>query len=634
MPVPKPEILLVDDDLDTYRAMADLLGKLDVDVLRSQTDADVRRTVTTHDVCLVLIDMQTLGLNSYALVKALRQTADAANLPVIFLSATPPSERQQRQAYRAGVVDVLTKPILPEMLVSKVRVFIELYRQHKALEDEVDQRRQAEAALREANAVLSKRAVQLETGSQVGNQVISILELDELLTAVVGLIQTMFGYYYAGIWLLDEEHEHIVLKASAGRGSARGFKPGYVLDIDTDPSIIARVCRTRRHYLSNDVTHDPHYLYDAGLPDARSELAMPLLFGTERRPTKGIAGALDIQSDRPMAFNAEDLTVLHMLTNQVAVALRNARLYAEVTRLNEALEDQVQVRTSELRKAYEHLEILDRNKSDFIQIVSHELRTPLTLVKGYSQMLNRDPEICKDDTRNLQVSGIITGAQRMQEMIDTMLDVVRIDSDTLSLSLEQVDMKDLFTALSRRFATAIRERHLELTLEDNLLALPKIEGDPEALDKLFEHLLVNAIKYTPDGGAISISGRPLEMRINRQNLRFVEVVVSDTGIGIAPEVQELIFAKFYQGGTVSHHSSGKTKFKGGGPGLGLTIARGIAKAHGGQVWAASPGYDEEACPGSKLHVVLPVAQEQRPQETPISAMPSKPVLSMASVNSG
>jgi signal transduction histidine kinase len=86
----------------------------------------------------------------------------------------------------------------------------------------------------------------------------------------------------------------------------------------------------------------------------------------------------------------------------------------------------------------------------------------------------------------------------------------------------------------------------------------------------------------------------------------VEIVVSDTGIGIRPADREVIFEKFCQTGEVSFHSSGTTKFRGGGPGLGLAIVQGLVTAHQGLVWAESPGYDEAACPGSKFHVALPV----------------------------
>jgi signal transduction histidine kinase len=113
-------------------------------------------------------------------------------------------------------------------------------------------------------------------------------------------------------------------------------------------------------------------------------------------------------------------------------------------------------------------------------------------------------------------------------------------------------------------------------------------------------LLENAIKYTPNHGRIFIDGRTLP--------GFIEVTVSDTGIGISLENQALIFNKYSQD-EPSLHSSGKTKFKGGGPGLGLPITRGIIEAHGGTIWVESPGLDEVKCPGSIFHVLIPIRTE-------------------------
>jgi signal transduction histidine kinase len=115
------------------------------------------------------------------------------------------------------------------------------------------------------------------------------------------------------------------------------------------------------------------------------------------------------------------------------------------------------------------------------------------------------------------------------------------------------------------------------------------------------NVINNAIKYTPDGGRISINGRKLP--------GFIEVIITDTGIGISPENQAVIFEKFGQLGRVELHSSGKTKFKGGGPGLGLPIARGILEAHGGSIWVESQGYDEIRCPGSTFHILVPARIE-------------------------
>jgi signal transduction histidine kinase len=165
--------------------------------------------------------------------------------------------------------------------------------------------------------------------------------------------------------------------------------------------------------------------------------------------------------------------------------------------------------------------------------------------------------------------------------------------------------------LAESFESALAERKLKLTISDDLKRLPDIEADADLLGKAFYHLIINAIKYTPDGGRIALSGRELDAGHPKLAEGGIEVVVSDTGIGIDPRYHELIFTKFYQTGEVALHSSGKTKFRGGGPGLGLAIARGIIEAHGGKVWVESPGYDEEKFPGSHFHVALPLRQPER-----------------------
>ena len=134
--------------------------------------------------------------------------------------------------------------------------------------------------------------------------------------------------------------------------------------------------------------------------------------------------------------------------------------------------------------------------------------------------------------------------------------------------------------------------------------LPPVPADPDMLQKVFHHIIMNAIKFTPDGGSIIISGKYL----NGSEPPQVEIAIRDTGIGIDPALQHLIFEKFNQTGDVLLHSSGKTKFKGGGPGLGLAIARGIVEAHGGRIWVESPGYNEEDSSG-KYVFCFPACRE-------------------------
>jgi signal transduction histidine kinase len=122
------------------------------------------------------------------------------------------------------------------------------------------------------------------------------------------------------------------------------------------------------------------------------------------------------------------------------------------------------------------------------------------------------------------------------------------------------------------------------------------------LQQVFSQLISNAIKSTPNGGHIEIIGRTH----TESNGQFVQVTVKDNGIGIDPADQHRIFDKFYRTGDLMKHSTGKTKFKGAGTGLGLSLAKGIVDAHGGRIWAESPGHDEQTCPGSSFHVLLPL----------------------------
>ncbi len=208
------------------------------------------------------------------------------------------------------------------------------------------------------------------------------------------------------------------------------------------------------------------------------------------------------------------------------------------------------------------------------------------------------------------IRGLLTGANRLNTIVDNMLDMARIDSQTLEVHPEPMFPAVLIKAIYPTLKQILRERRITMNLDKSLSGLPLIEADTTGIRKVFRHLMVNAIKYTPDGGSVRIWGRALAPNDTVLGQAAVEVVVSDTGIGIDPVVQDLIFAKFYQSGQVAIHSSGETKFKGGGPGLGLAISRGIVEAHGGRIWAESPGHDEERFPGSDFHVVLPLRPDK------------------------
>jgi len=257
----------------------------------------------------------------------------------------------------------------------------------------------------------------------------------------------------------------------------------------------------------------------------------------------------------------------------------------------------VEAVSRELEDAQATLERLDKSKSDFIAIAAHELKTPLTLIEGYTSML-RDQVVAGDGQAGVLLQGINNGTRRLREIVDDMIDVSMIDNNLLSLHFQPVWINRLLEVIVQEFDSPVRDRQQALEIRKFPGCDEMTFGDAERLYQAFRNVISNAIKYTPDGGRIRVDGRKLP--------GFIEITVSDTGIGIDPEDQNRIFKKFGRIGSVSLHSSGKTKFKGGGPGLGLAITKGILEAHGGTIWVQSAGYDEQNCPGTTFHILLPL----------------------------
>lgn len=256
----------------------------------------------------------------------------------------------------------------------------------------------------------------------------------------------------------------------------------------------------------------------------------------------------------------------------------------------------------ELTRALKQLERLDRTKTDFIQVSAHELRTPVASLLGYAQMLENATTVKDDPQLEVLVEGIVTGTERLHRIFNSILDVSRVMTDGLEIRRSPVSIAVIFSGIATELRQPLEERDLSLE-QKGLADLPVYAGDPDLLYKAFYQLVNNGIKYTPDGGRITVQGQVVDVPDLGQ---CIEIAVEDTGIGIAPEDIELIFQKFYRTGEVALHSSSTTKFKGGGPGLGLAIAQGVVLSHGGRIWAESPGYDEETCPGSRFVVQLPL----------------------------
>ena len=237
--------------------------------------------------------------------------------------------------------------------------------------------------------------------------------------------------------------------------------------------------------------------------------------------------------------------------------------------------------SDEMQRVQKQLERIDRSKSAFISVAAHELKTPLTLIEGYASMMDDLARDARDSGMGKLLAGVNIGIGRLRAIIDDMIDVSMIDNNLLRLNFQPAQVGQIVDVLRKEAEPVMQSRRLQIDATEFEGSRQWIYVDTQRITQALRNVINNAVKYTPDNGKITISGRMLP--------GFIEIVVEDTGIGISQEHQSIIFEKFGQVGSVGLHSSGKTKFKGGGPGLGLSITRGILEAHGGAIWVESPG---------------------------------------------
>ena len=311
----KPKILIVDDKPQNLFALEQTLQKLAVDVIRSTSGNDALGLVLEHEFALAIVDVQMPEMDGYELAELLRKNKDTTRLPIIFVSAIYSDEYHHRKGYESGAVDFLSKPFVPEILLSKVHVFIDLYEKRRELQNTVDE-------LHHANSVLSRRTMQLETSIKVGQQITSLLDLKELLSKVTTIVKVQFNYPSVNIWLMDDPQRNLTLEASTQKALALGSSIPV-----KHQGLAGQACRAGEPALNNNIAQSENFVTTPGLSGAFSELAIPLKFSEET------LGVLDVQSERLQAFNTDDMTALQLLSLQIAVAVRNAKIYVEMLHL-------------------------------------------------------------------------------------------------------------------------------------------------------------------------------------------------------------------------------------------------------------------------------------------------------------
>jgi signal transduction histidine kinase len=213
----------------------------------------------------------------------------------------------------------------------------------------------------------------------------------------------------------------------------------------------------------------------------------------------------------------------------------------------------------------------------------------------------------QDQTATL-VGNLRKATERMEELISAMLDVSQLDVDAMDLRFTQTSPEALIKMAIEPLTDAIKQRKLTLSAR-GLRGLPTFPADLQRLVQAFRNVIVNSIKFTPDSGRIDIVAS-LQSASSDDDVDRVLIQIRDTGVGIDKKNLEMIFKKFFRAYDPSLHSTGAYKFLGAGPGLGLTIARGVIEGHGGKIWAESEAHSMETFPGATFNILLPVTIQE------------------------
>ncbi len=400
-----------------------------------------------------------------------------------------------------------------------------------------------------------------ETLYQVTRSLNYSLRQDDMLQEMVEVVHKSLQAQGTCIALRDVEHPHLVVRAAAGPSSCHAL--GTHIKLGEGP--VGAVAE------QGEAIYLPHLSDDDRAPDisqtAHSLLVVPL------HSSKGeIIGTLMVESDRPAAFTASDKHLMTVTAGQAAITIENARLYNDL-----------ESRNQRLNEAYAQLQELSDLKDQIIQNVSHELRTPLTFIKGYVELMN-EGNMGPVNAKQRESLGIVT---RKSE------DIIRIVNEIISL--QAIDRRTLnqrvfdLTPLVNSVISVIEKKQtLHPTHTFHLPSADKglkIWADPEKIQQLCYNILDNALKFSPDGGAITIDVI--------QEEGFVHITFQDEGIGIPEDELEKIFGTFYQ-------IDGSATRQFGGLGLGLAVAQRIVKVHNGEIWAES-----KVGKGSTFHILLP-----------------------------
>ncbi|MBZ4396393.1 PAS domain S-box protein [Myxococcus faecalis] len=621
----RASILMVDDHPSNLLALEAILEPLGQELVKATSGEEALKFLLQRDFAVILMDVQMPGLDGFQTATLIKQRERTRTIPIIFLTALSRDAAHIFKGYAHGAVDYLLKPFDPEILRSKVSVFVDLFLKEQQIQRQAALLRQREREAMERQSELRYRRLteslpevmwaaradgSFTYANRAGRDYTGIHEEQPLsLSTFLEFVHPVDREEMRQAWetairssqrverefrlrRFDGVYRWHLARAVPERDET-GHVVGWIAvatDIDDKRRAEEALGRFK---MTLDATLDCVLMFSPDsltLTYANAGAAKQLASTTDELvglSVLEVEGAFDEAGFRKLlaplvsgTLPSQTYSTTHRRRDgsevPVEVVLQFVSAAEGPGRFISVARD-----ITERQRAETALRLASEAKDAFLAAASHELRTPLAAAKGHAHLalLKLGGETEAGPGKSLKI--INRQIDRMAKLVEDLLDISRLQAGRLSLELERFDFSQLVHETRDRMAVLSQGHEIQVETPENLEGI----WDRGRLDQVLTNLLSNAIRYSPEGGAVLV-------RLTGEGSEGVHLSVKDSGVGIPKDKQALIFERFGRA-----HGS-----KYGGLGLGLTISQGIVEQHGGRIWVESPGVPGQ---GSTFNVWLP-----------------------------
>jgi len=581
-------VFIVDDTPATIETLSKFLNEAGFIVSVATDGESALEMIQDKLPDIILLDVMMPGLDGFETCQRLKENPRTKHIPVIFMMLLA-YKQDIAKVFEVGAVDYVKKPLYDEEVLARLSTHLKMYRLQTKL-----QRRQDDLEKQ-----IAERTHHLEIVARLSKQLNAILDLDTLLITLVNQIKDNLNYYHVHVYLLDETDESLIMVEGSGSVGITMKLASHAIAFTAEKSLVAKAARLGQVVQVKDVQQVGDWLPNVLLPETKTEIAVPIFDETK------VIGVLDVQDNKIGRLTDQDMYVLSSLASQVGVAIQNAKLYGMAQQANK------------------NLIKLNADKDKFFSIIAHDLKGPFMPLLGHTEILSEMVDILSPDEIRTASSSINKSAQQVYKLLENLLEWARIHMGRMVYKPEHFDLQRVVTKNINllRVQAISKEIMLQCNIPEHLF----VYADEYMVDTVIRNLINNALKFTSQGGQVTISTvKEHNNSSTSQSLSdLIEISIRDNGVGMSEEVVNKLFTQH-----VHRSSEGTNQEKG--TGLGLSLCHEMVKKNGGQIWVESilgQGTDVKftLVKSSELVCKEIIAMKTQPPENSLSlASPSIP----------